>query len=200
MILRVRPVAKSPNIYECDDCHRQFSTAQWLSRHQKGTNHSSISDIVTYNAVAADWYDCIVCRQLFRHVGCYNSHCSSCHARPTKPKCPICHLFFRTAAHKEFHLAAAHGIGEVKLHTCNLCHIAFPLMSDLQAHTRSSHPAITVMLYRGDTCEEVTVPALRGRRPFCQFCQKTFRTVHDLQMHTQQQHILRTVLTTKNSS
>ena len=202
MVLRVRLVklAKSRDKYQCDDCYKQFSTAQSLSRHQQGNYHSSIIDRETYNAIAAEWYECIVCRQLFRHVGCYDSHCSSCHARPRKQKCSMCHLFFRTAANKNYHLAAAHGIGEVKLHKCTLCKIAFPVISDLHAHNRSSHPAITVMLYRGGTYEEVAVPALRDQRPFCQFCGKTFRTVAELQSHTRQQHILRTILTAKNSS
>lgn len=191
------PIYKRP--LQCTDCQRQFSKPMWLKKHQQRNENITSDDVTDHFSPLL--YVCIVCGAKFQYIGCYNSHCEVCHTRAIWYFCHVCGLRFRSASYRAWHLTAAHDVGQPEVYRCKICNVGFPLEIDLHTHLRSAHPTVTVILIRSSGVrQEVCIPALRNRQPFCRFCGKIFRTVSELQCHTEQQHLLRTLWAENGSS
>ena len=122
---RQRRVVSVNGKYECDNCHKTYSSQGALYTHKQGI-HQGVK------------YACDQCDQQFREQGSLTKHILSKH-EGVKYACDQCDKQFTQQGNLTVHIKARH---EGIKHVCDQCDQQFTQLSGLIVHIKSRHEGI----------------------------------------------------------
>ena len=169
-------------VYQCLECHRQFSGVTGLQQHVSGTGHHAMLLMPTNKLTRRR--KCAMCGEKFVYDGCLRDH-YNLHQVRLPLQCVTCGCMFPN--YPAFHRHTACHPGPPKL-KCLICGC---FLTKLSEHNQGSHVANHFSLphIRCDKCHpcegrRVTNSSGRNLRPFrCSVCGQTFTNQYNMMVH-----------------